>query len=63
MKKEIKKEIKKYEKLVDDICSDETGADKPYSEHLRKWALEIMSIVNDAEKRLIKKLRKDLKIN
>ena len=47
------KSYKKYEKLVDDICSDESGADKPYSEHLKKWAIEIALVVNKEKQEMI----------
>jgi hypothetical protein len=54
----MKKDYKKYEKLVDDICSDETGADKPYSMHLKKWAIEIALMVNKEKQELLDKIKK-----
>jgi len=48
---------KKYEKLVDNICSDESGAEKPYAEHLKKWAIEIGLIINKEKQKLIQKVR------
>ncbi len=36
MKKEFI--LRKLTKRVDEICSDDEGAEKPYSEHCKKWA-------------------------
>uniref|UniRef100_A0A6M3L013 Uncharacterized protein n=1 Tax=viral metagenome TaxID=1070528 RepID=A0A6M3L013_9ZZZZ len=58
MKKET---LEKYKKLVDDICSDDSGADMPYDDFLKKWALKLYSIIlNDREetfKKILKQLR------
>ena len=52
----MKKEYKKYEKLVDDICSDESRADKPYKDHLKKWAIEIGLLVNKEKQELLDRI-------
>ena|SRR3990167_1609323 len=50
---------KKYEKLVDNICFDESGAKKPYAEHLKKWAIEIGLVVNGEIKKVLNRCLKE----
>lgn len=57
----MNKDWKKYEKLVDDICSDKSGADKPYAEHLKKWAIEIALLVNKEKQKIIRNFYKNEK--
>ncbi len=55
----MKIDWEKYEKLVDDICSDESAVSKTYKDHLKKWALEIALLVNKEKQETIDKILKN----
>jgi len=57
-----KEKLEKCKKLVDAICSDESGANKPYDWFVKKWALEVYQLLLDEREETLKEVIKKLKI-